>query len=312
MSTSGTITFNNTRNQIIQNALTLIAVAGAEDTISNADISFANQILNMMIKSWEAEGIGEWCTNEGTLLLQDDVAIYNLGGSSSSKASDTVVETNTSAAAISGATTVVVDSVTGMTIGDHIGIVQDDNTIKWTTISLISTLTLTIGSALTAAAASGNKIYVYTTVVNKPLRVTQIRFRDSNGFDRPLTRLMREDYMNLSDKSTQGDPTQWFLDMQLNTATLYLYPVPNSVSTQIKYTYTRSLEDLTGANENPDIPSQFLSALTYNLAVMLAPAYGKLDIVQKGLGQIAGNELSTCKGFDIEDGSIYIVPEIRK
>lgn len=309
MATSGSTDVNLTRNQIITDALMAIGVLGAEDTLAASDQTYANRVLDQMIKQWQATGIGLWAKTEATLFLTDGTAKYQLGGSGAAKASNTVVETTTTAAAALGASTIAVTTATGMAVSDNIGIVLDNNTIQWTTISAIASLTITLAATLTSAAASGNRVYTYTTAVGRPLDITQVRLRNDSDSDRVLTPLAREDYFAIYNKTTEGVPSVCYYDSQLNSAFLYVWPVPDSVDMRIKYTYTRTLDDMDSATDNPDFPQEWLLAIVFNLAVLLAPAYGKEPKVQQGLGQMASYALQTARSFDIDAGSVFFRPD---
>ncbi len=309
MATSGSTNFALTRNQIITDAFTVLGVLGAEDTLSSADLAYGNRVFDQMIKQLQADGIGIWAKTEATLFLTDGVASYQLGGSNPAKASNTVVETTSTASAALGAGTIAVTSVTGMTALDNIGIVLDSGVIQWTTITSIASLTITLGAVLTGAVASGNRVYTYTTAISRPFDITQARLRNSTDFDRLLKPVAREYYFSIPNKTTESTPTLYHYAPQLNNATLYLWPTPDSVNLRVKFTYTRTLEDMDSSTDNPDFPQEWLLALGYNLAVFLAPAYGKESKVQQGLGQLANYALTTAKNFDIDSGSVFFLPE---
>ena len=61
---------------------------------------------------------------------------------------------------------------------------------------------------------------------NTILSIEQPMFH-KNGQDWPLTKLTREEYFNLLDKQAEGDPRNYWLDKQLTSLTLYIYPVPD-------------------------------------------------------------------------------------
>jgi len=314
MSTSGSVDFNLTRNQIITNALSLLRVVGAEDTVTSYDMSTGNQFLNMMIKMWQADGVGIWTRTEATLFITNGQATYTLGGSSSDRVADVSksVLTTTSAAAASSATTVTCTTVTGMSASDAFGIVLDSGAIQWTTIVSINTGTkvVTITDALTGAAASGNNVYTYSTKIFRPHDITQIRYRfGEGGPDRILYPMSREDYFNLTNKAVTGPATRYYYDSQLNDAVLYLYPIPTEVKDTLRITYNRGVEDFDNPGDNPDFPQEFLLALSYNLALCMAPLYGKEFMIQQGLGQLAGQYYMMAKQFDIDAGPIYLVPD---
>ena len=58
--TSGTINFNEPRNEIISDALSMIRAYGVGETPSLSDIELGARTLNRMIKAWQADGIHLW------------------------------------------------------------------------------------------------------------------------------------------------------------------------------------------------------------------------------------------------------------
>jgi hypothetical protein len=68
------------------------------------------------------------------------------------------VATTLSAGAVKGATTVTVTSATGLAIGDHFTIVRNDDAIHVTTIANLAGTTVTLATALTDDADSGNVV----------------------------------------------------------------------------------------------------------------------------------------------------------
>lgn len=79
MSTSGSINYSLTRNDIIQEALELIGVVAAEESPAAADVATADRSLNMMIKGWQAKGINLWRQTEGSLSATAATASFTMG-----------------------------------------------------------------------------------------------------------------------------------------------------------------------------------------------------------------------------------------
>ena len=130
MATSGSVDYNQTRNEIIQDALALIGVYGAGRTVSSEDMSFANNILNKMVKAWQAKGIHLWAKEEGTLFVADNTGEYTLGpnaGNARATTADDAVITELSAAEAAAQTILSVKDSTGMAASDIVGIVLDDD-----------------------------------------------------------------------------------------------------------------------------------------------------------------------------------------
>lgn len=310
MATSGSTNFSQTRNEIITDALQLLGVLGAGDTAAANDVTFCSSMLNKMVKAWQGQGIHLWKETEGTVFLIDGQSEYTLS-SSGAKAGDNAVETTLSASG--SGTTLTVTSTTGMTAADQIGIELDNNTRQWTTIvSVDSSTALTITTALTSAAASGNTVFTYTTAINKPLYITSARHRNSDNIDRPIRLDGRVEFMNLANKTTEGVPNQIFYAPQLTTGKLYVYPTPDDVSDRLKISYIKMLDDFDASGDDADFPSEWLEALTYNLSVRVAPSYGiNLQKRSPEILVMAGTSLLNMELWDAENSSVRIVPNNR-
>src|SRR3990167_3017319 len=115
MATSGSVNFNQTRNDIITDALGLIGVYGVGRTISSEDMTYCSNALNKMIKAWQGKGIHLWSKEEGVLFPAAYTAEYILSSDATSAraclASDAVI-TQLNGAHASGATSLTVDSTT--------------------------------------------------------------------------------------------------------------------------------------------------------------------------------------------------------
>lgn len=321
MATSGTTTFNETRDELISNALQLLGYLASGETAAASDITFCAKMLNAMVKAWQSQGIHLWTTEDGALFLNANQSYYTLGGTTPAKASDgsgTPVETTSTSVATLGATSIFCTTVTGMTIGDNIGICQDNNVITWSTISTINTTTLvvTFPTPLTFAASSGNNIYTYTTNLGRVLSIQGARCRDSNTFDRSIKIVPHNDYMRIVNKQNQGFPTVISYQPQLAFGAVYLWPVPNLVSSRIEFTYLRSIQDFDNSTDNADFPQEWLECITFNLAVRIAAAYG-INLASGGYGGNPGlvtqaaQYLEELKAWDVEQPYVQMVPNWR-
>lgn len=312
MATSGSIDFAQTRNDIIKDAYILLGVYGEQESISGGDNELAARTLNAMIKAWQGRGINLFSQTEATVFLEKGKFKYSLNsatatGDEAANESE-VVETTTTAAASAGASTIDVTTATGMAASDIIGIVLDDGTMDWDTIQSISSLEITLTGTLTSAAASGNRVYNYTNQLAKPMDITDIRLRNDGDTDRTIERVSREEYFSMSDKDSQGKPTMFYYDRQHTTGELYVWPTPDSVNDRLKITYTRTLEDFDAASDNPDLPQEWIEAMKYQLAVRLAPAFGK-DQKLASLGPLASSMLETMLEWDNEHADLSVIPD---
>ena len=113
MATSKKYNYKANRDEIIQEALELIAVYDPGKTLSSEDISACSRSLRLMIQAFRANDIGLWANKEAALFLQKNIHSYNLGPTGD-HCSIAGVKTELANAATSGATSITVDSVSGM------------------------------------------------------------------------------------------------------------------------------------------------------------------------------------------------------
>lgn len=321
MATSGSVNFNQTRNEIITDALQLIGIYGVGRTVSAEDMTFANNLLNKMVKAWQAQEIHLWTKEEGVLFIADNTGEYTLSNESSAakatKADDAVI-TELNGAALVSATSLTVDSTAGMAANDNIGIVLDDDTVHWTTIvSVDSSTTLTIDDGLASAAADNNNVYTFTNRINKPLKIHSIR--RVTGIDSgstttqteiPMQMISHSDYFDLPTKSHNGLSSHFYYNPDISNGKVYLWPRPNDPEMYFRFTYTRQLEDFDSASDNADFPSEWLECLTYQLAVRLAPAFGKDQKAIAAIAPLASTMLKNMLDYDRELSSVYIQPDV--
>ena len=309
MSTSGSINFNQTRNELIQDAYALIGVYGIGRTISSEDMQTASNFLNKMVKAYMADGLHLWAKEEAYLFVADNIGEYTLSGDSSSARaclrSDAVITELTAAAAASATTLSLVS--TDMTVGDFIGVVGDDHVVSWTTIATIPGATsVTITTGLTSAAASGANVYTFTSRIQKPLRILSMR-RVEGGPTSPnaisMSMLSQQEYFDIPSKNTNSQTTSVYYNPDLTTGRLYLYPRPADPNTYFEFTYERMLEDFDASTDNPDFPSEWLECLTYQLAVRLALPFGKSALLMT-LKPMADEMYQKALSFDTEITSI--------
>ena len=306
MAVSGTNTFSQTRNDIINRALSILGVKTRGRALTSEEVNEASDALNLFVKGLKSEGVYLWKYAEGTLFLTVGQESYILDGSTAN-ATESFTQTTTSAAAVSGATSIPVTRATGFTIGYNIGIMQDDGDLHWTTISNIVGTTISLTAALTDDVSSGATVYVYQTKITRPEVITSARRRDSSDYDTPLNELARSDYFNLAQKTISGQPTQFYYDKQLSSGTIYLYQAPDDASNTIKFTFQKMFFDFTAGTDNPDFPIEWAETLAFGLASRLSYDYGIDKTKAELIKRTADEMLRNLKGYDREE-SIYFVP----
>lgn len=119
-------------------------------------------------------------------------------------------------------------------------------------------------------ASEGN----FTTV--RPDRIESAFVRDSNNQDYPLTLYtQREQYDAVPVKSTQSTLPQYlFYDPAYPFGVLYMKSVPSSAITLLLNSW-QQLQTFADTATNLALPPGYENAIVFNLAVDLAPEYGK-------------------------------------
>lgn len=280
MTTSGSTNFSLNGDQIITAALRVLRVIDAGGTAPAGDITTGRQALNLMLKSWAGlKDIDLWLTQEACLFLEYDEQKYTLGpsGDYCGVLSD-CVKTQLAADSAATDTTLTVDSITGISNGDYIGVELDDGTLEWTTVNgAPSGTTVTITTGVTSAASTDNWIFAFTTKITRPMELLEARIRDTDDNDQHLTIVKnREDFFGwITDVTSRGETTHLWYDPVPTNGRIYTWPVADDVTKRLIFTMRRTVEDFDAASDDFDGPPELINALKWNLAVDLAPEYGR-------------------------------------
>lgn len=304
MSTSSSYNYSVTGGGIIEEALELLGKAGVGNPVSAEDEATCLRTLNMMVKALQAEGIGLWKNVEGNLFLSDEGYSYDIGPTGD-HCSATAYKTEVDAIAALAAEEITVDDDDNITDGDYIGIELDDGTLQWTTVDgTPASNVVDLDDALTDAVSVDSHVYNYTSKIQRPLEIVEARVVKSNGTHVPLKIMSRDEYMRLSDKTSEGSPLQVYYDPILTNGKMWVWQACEDVKEYIKFTCRIPIEDFDLAANDPDFPQEWLLALSYGLAVLVAPKFGvKLDQTFLAL---ASGLMESAKDFDVENASVYI------
>jgi hypothetical protein len=304
MAVSSSRDYSVTGTNIINGAFEYIGMKDTNESMSAELTAQGLAVLERMIKLWEAEGIGLWTLAEAALFQSYEGYTYNIY-SSGTNCSTTWVKTEVATAGTAADLTLVVDSITGMTTGDYVGIELDDGTVQWTTINGVpASATITLTAALTDSAAVDNHVYTYTTKCPRPIEITEARIHHADGTDTPLSIISREEYMALSDKTSTGTANQIYFNSQLSYVTANIWPACSDVQDYIKMTVKLSIMDMDAVGNNPEFPQEFYEALETNLAVRLGEKNGRP--LSPVLATLAISSKQIATDFDRENVSTFI------
>ena len=91
--------------------------------------------------------------------------------------------------------------------------------------------------------------------------------RDNTDFS--MTRISRDTFLNLPNKTSTSRPTQYFLDRQI-TPNLKLYPTPENSTDVIVFDALTRIQDADTQVNTMEIPFRFIPCLTAGLAYYIA------------------------------------------
>lgn len=284
MALSNQVTFALTRDDLITQALQHIGAIGDGDTPNPTQIAECSTLLNMLIKSWQPDGLQLWMRYYGYILPSNTTP--TLVGAEGGHAVTQYVYTTTTAGSSSGGSTITVADATSINDTDVIGIELDDGTMQWTTVSGTPVgSVVTLASNLTGDVADGADVYAYqvTAKITRPYDIIEAFRRHSvDQTDTPLVRLTSQEYNLLGNKNTTGIPVQWFYDKGLNFSTsgypgngaFYVWPIFQNGDDVIVFKYIKLFDDLAGATDNPEFPQEWFLPLMLGLAWLLGPKHG--------------------------------------
>jgi len=90
-----------------------------------------------------------------------------------------------------------------------------------------------------------------------------------DGTDFSMTRISRDTFINLPNKTSTSRPTQYFLDRQI-TPNLKLYPTPENSTDVIVFDALTRIQDADTQVNTMEIPFRFIPCLTAGLAYYIA------------------------------------------
>jgi len=95
------------------------------------------------------------------------------------------------------------------------------------------------------------------------------------GVDYPVNAIDRAQYDRIPYKQTSGIPMVLFYDREYPTGTVSLYPGPSPAGITIRLNTYQQLQSFANIADNIDLPPGYARTIINNLAVELAPYYGR-------------------------------------
>jgi hypothetical protein len=134
-------------------------------------------------------------------------------------------------------------------------------------------------------------------------------YRNSSSVDSPLTKINRSTYQGLSNKTSEGTPSQYFVQRFIDkvTITLYLTPGSSEAGNTINYYYVKRIQDVGDYTNATDVPYRFVPCMASGLAYYLSQKF-KPEMTQQ-MKLFYEDELQRALAEDGSSSSSYITPK---
>ena len=156
----------------------------------------------------------------------------------------------------------------------------------------------------TETMVEGTGAYALSTDIIDILSVVVQR----DGTDYSLSRLSREEYLNIPNKATKGRPNQFFLDRQI-IPSLKIWPTPENSTDVVYYNALTRMDDADTYINTLDMPFRFYpclaAGLAYYISVKRAPQRVQL------LKAMYEEEFERAMTEDRDRASFNVVPQYQ-
>lgn len=258
------------------------------------DAVTARRSLNFLFADWANRGLNRWTMNQVSQTVVSGLAEYPVGTITATVgASTNLVLGNTITGQTSAATAVVLTKPSSTTITTSIpsGAFTAGETISSTDSG---------GSATTTTIAADPSV----EDVRSTIDILSAVIRRS-GTDISISRVSRDTFLNIPNKTTTGRPTQYYVDRQI-TPVFKIWPTPENSTDIFIYDRLVRIDDADASANTVEVPFRFYPCLAAGLAYYIALKRSP-DRVQllKGLYE---EEFIRAADEDRDKVSINLVP----
>jgi len=127
-----------------------------------------------------------------------------------------------------------------------------------------------------------------------------------DGVDFAISRISRDSYLAIPNKTSTGRTTQFFLDRQI-TPNLKIWPAPENSTDVIRYDALTRIQDADAAVNTLEIPFRFYPCLTAGLAYYLS--LKKNPQLTQMLKVVYEEEFERAMGEDRDRSSFTVTPQ---
>ena len=139
--------------------------------------------------------------------------------------------------------------------------------------------------------------------------VLEAVYRNSSSVDTPLTKINRSTYQGLSNKTSTGQPSQYYVQRFIDkvTITLYLTPGSSEAGNFLNFYFVKRIQDIGDYTNATDVPYRFVPCMVSGLAFYLAQKF-KPELSQQ-MKLYYEDELQRALAEDGSSSSSFITPK---
>ena len=173
---------------------------------------------------------------------------------------------------------------------------QNSDIMLWTA----ETSVFTVSVSTTTYSLASSSIDVLEAVVNR------------DDTDIQLERISMQEYLKIPNKKQTGRPTQYAVRHERDNPVVYLWPLPENSTDQVKVELIRYMQDVNkSAIQTADISRKFLPCLTAGVAYYMSMKRPNVDMNRIAMIKTEYEErLARALTEDRERASLFITPKI--
>jgi hypothetical protein len=275
--------------------------------MSGYNLKTARRSLNIMFQEWGNRGLHFWEVANTNITLETNKNEYKIFRATSDGNSDGVTSTLTAAIATTTATAgITIASKNRMPDSGTINVGSEN--ISYTGFSGLELTGVTRGVNGTTAATHSDGAAI-TNFVNQATEILECSYRNSSNVDSPLEKINRSQYQALSNKTSTGQPSQYFVQRFIDHVLITIYLTPSSTQNGdvINFYYEKRIQDAGAYSNATDVPYRFVPCMVAGLSYYLAMKYAQPRIQELKL--IYEDELARALEEDGSSASVYISPK---
>jgi hypothetical protein len=280
--------FNLTAGDIVTEAFGLLGVLAESEPLTASMFQDGIRAINLIVKQWQTQGYHLWKENEGTLFLTPGVNQYALGNDAPyCTFSEDWISTQLTSNTVVSQTSIIVQSTTGMSIGDVVGVQLASTYRQWSAIASVDSSTqITIVDPLTQASQAGYSVFTYTNPLDRPSRVLTMRRSTYYANQTPqqitevtVQKVSSQVYFNQTLKYANGAVSLFYYRPSIGTngnnqnGTMFLWLTGNTVNDYVNFTYESYIDNIALTTDNIEIPQEWQMCLIYATAEYLLGKY---------------------------------------